>query len=109
MGGSKASNHVNGKQEEKFIWEHVIWRFGVPQTITLKDEKQFTEGIFSDFCKGTLPRNSQKETPFILTYGSEAIIPKITHLAPEEEKSLTQEMTEKRKDEEKEVALIKEA
>ncbi|GKE16849.1 reverse transcriptase domain-containing protein [Tanacetum coccineum] len=95
-----------------------VCRFGVPRTISSKDEKHFREGIFVDLCKGlkvtqsislitehteimnhiekqlarsqqgwvddlaqvlwvhrTLPRNSQKETPFSLTYGSEAIIP----------------------------------
>ncbi|GKD46447.1 reverse transcriptase domain-containing protein [Tanacetum coccineum] len=126
--------------------------FGVPQTITSKEDKQFAEGFFLDFCKGlkiyqsfspiteymeimnyiekklirsqqawvddlprilwvhrTLPRISKKETPFTLTYGSEAIIPKITHLTPEEEKSTTKERAEKRKDDDKEVALIEEA
>ncbi|GKE36633.1 reverse transcriptase domain-containing protein [Tanacetum coccineum] len=56
----------------------------------------------------TLPRNSKKETPFTLTYRSEAIIPKITRLTHEEEKSTTQEKVEKRKDDDKEVALIEE-
>ncbi|GJZ55802.1 reverse transcriptase domain-containing protein [Tanacetum coccineum] len=46
---------------------------------------------------GTLDFTNEqsKETPFILTYGSEAIILKITNLTPEEEKSLTQERTKK--------------
>ncbi|GKC14515.1 reverse transcriptase domain-containing protein [Tanacetum coccineum] len=57
----------------------------------------------------TLPRISQKETPFTLTYESEAIIPKITYLTPEEEKSTTKERAEKRKDDDNEVALIEEA
>ncbi|GKB42925.1 reverse transcriptase domain-containing protein [Tanacetum coccineum] len=43
---------ANGRQVEKFAWEHVICRFGVPQAITLKDDNQFKEGIFADFCSG---------------------------------------------------------
>ncbi|GKC75131.1 reverse transcriptase domain-containing protein [Tanacetum coccineum] len=108
---------INGRHAERFVWEYVVCRFGVPRIISLKDEKHFREGIFADLFKGlkigqsfslitehaeimnhiekklaqsqqgwvdnlaqvlwihrTLPRNSQKETPFSLTYGSEAII-----------------------------------
>ncbi|GJR93597.1 reverse transcriptase domain-containing protein [Tanacetum coccineum] len=105
-------------QVEKFIWEYVVCRFGVPQIISSKEEKHFNEGMFADLCKGlkitqsfspvtehmeimhhiwrqltrsqqgwvdnlaktlwihrTLSRNREKETPFSLTYGSEAMIP----------------------------------
>ncbi|GJX22153.1 reverse transcriptase domain-containing protein [Tanacetum coccineum] len=109
---------INRMHAERFVWEYAVCRFGVPRTISSKDEKHFREGIFVDLCKGLkvmqsffpitehteimnhiekqlaqsqegwvddlaqviwihrmLPRNSQKETPFSLTYGSEAIIP----------------------------------
>ncbi|GJU89693.1 reverse transcriptase domain-containing protein [Tanacetum coccineum] len=115
---AKPVTTANEKQLEKFIWEHVICRFGAPKAITSKDDKQFKEGIFVNFCSGlkmkqtfspitdhvdimnniekqlarsqqgwaddlarvlwvhrTLPRNSQGESPFTLTYGSEAIPP----------------------------------
>ncbi|GJW19588.1 reverse transcriptase domain-containing protein [Tanacetum coccineum] len=49
---AKPLTKVNGRQLEKFVWEHIICKFGVPQTITSKDKKQFTKGIFIDFCKG---------------------------------------------------------
>ncbi|GKB41452.1 reverse transcriptase domain-containing protein [Tanacetum coccineum] len=105
---------------EKFVWEYVICRFGVPRIISSKEEKHFKEGMFADLCKGlkitqsfspvtehmeimqhigrqltgsqqgcvdnlaktlwihrTLLRNSEKETPFSLTYGLEAVIPLI--------------------------------
>ncbi|GJS28599.1 reverse transcriptase domain-containing protein [Tanacetum coccineum] len=42
----------NRRQTENFVWEHIICSFGVPQIITLKDNKQFIEGISADFCKG---------------------------------------------------------
>nr|GEY02830.1 hypothetical protein [Tanacetum cinerariifolium] len=42
----------NARQVEKFAWEYVVCRFGVPQMISSKEEKHFKEGIFADFCKG---------------------------------------------------------
>nr|GEW56919.1 Gag-Pol precursor [Tanacetum cinerariifolium] len=51
-------NTTKGRHVEKFKSEHVICRFGFPQTITLKDEKQFTKGIFASFCKGLKIRQS---------------------------------------------------
>ncbi|GJU69229.1 reverse transcriptase domain-containing protein [Tanacetum coccineum] len=128
----------NARQVEKFIWEYVVCRFGVPQMISSKDEKHFKEGIFADFCKGlkithsfspitehmeimhyiekqlvrsqqswvdnlakelwvhrTLPRNSQEETPFSLTYGSEAIVPIVEAT---DDMGRTQETTKKGKE-----------
>ncbi|GJV56515.1 reverse transcriptase domain-containing protein [Tanacetum coccineum] len=49
---AKPVTAANGRQTEKFVWEHVICRFGVLQAITSKDDKQFREGIFADFCSG---------------------------------------------------------
>ncbi|GKD49347.1 reverse transcriptase domain-containing protein [Tanacetum coccineum] len=115
---AKPLTTINGRQVEKFVWEYVVCRFGVPRIISSKEEKHFKEGMFADLCKGlkitqsfspvtehmeimhhigrqltrsqqgwvdnlaktlwihrTLPRNSEKETPFSLTYGSEAVIP----------------------------------
>ncbi|GJX78789.1 reverse transcriptase domain-containing protein [Tanacetum coccineum] len=125
---AKPLTTMNGRQAEKFTWEHVVCRFGVPKTISSKDVKQYKEGIFTDFCNGlkimqsfspitehveimnhiekqlvqsqqgwaddlarvlwvhrTLPRNSQNETSFALTYGSEAIIPSAVSFIPESE------------------------
>ncbi|GJW66318.1 reverse transcriptase domain-containing protein [Tanacetum coccineum] len=42
----------NARQVEKFVWEYVVCRFGVPWMISSKEEKHFKEGIFADFCKG---------------------------------------------------------
>ncbi|GJR25033.1 reverse transcriptase domain-containing protein [Tanacetum coccineum] len=140
---------ANGRQAEKFTWEHFICKFKVPQTITSKDDKQFREGIFSDFYKGlkitqsfspitehveimnhiekqlaqsqqgwvydlarvlwahrTLPRNSQNETPFTLTYGSEAMIPTTTSLIPESKESITREKAKRKESKEREVSSI---
>ncbi|GJZ93385.1 reverse transcriptase domain-containing protein [Tanacetum coccineum] len=55
----------------------------------------------------TLPRNSQKETPFSLTYGSEAITPITKNSVAKDDKGRTKEVTKKK--EGKEVASIKKA
>ncbi|XP_071700328.1 uncharacterized protein [Rutidosis leptorrhynchoides] len=40
-----------GKQIEKFVWEHIVCRFGIPQEIVSDNGKQFAEGIFPGFCE----------------------------------------------------------
>ncbi|GJT15656.1 reverse transcriptase domain-containing protein [Tanacetum coccineum] len=130
---------------EKFAWEYIICIFGVPRTISSKEEKHFKKGIFADLCKGlkitqsfsstiehtkimnhiekqltrsqqgwvvlwvhrTLSRNSQKETPFSLTYGFEAIIPTTESFVPKDNRSSTKENAKRK--ESKEVALVEEA
>ncbi|GKD73761.1 reverse transcriptase domain-containing protein [Tanacetum coccineum] len=47
---------TTGKHIEKFVWEHIVCRFGRPQVIISNNGKQFVEGTFPLFCKnlGTL-------------------------------------------------------
>ncbi|GKA54669.1 reverse transcriptase domain-containing protein [Tanacetum coccineum] len=119
---------TTGRHMEKFVWEHIVCRFGRPQIIISDNGKQFAEGTFPVFCKKlrtlqaftsvyhpqangqvevtnreivkgmerrlgmahqawvdelpqvlwahrTTPKSSNKETPFSLVYGSEAVIP----------------------------------
>ncbi|GJY70120.1 reverse transcriptase domain-containing protein [Tanacetum coccineum] len=49
---AKPVTATNRRQVENFSWEHVICRFGVPEAITSKDDKQFREGIFAVFYGG---------------------------------------------------------
>ncbi|GJX80162.1 reverse transcriptase domain-containing protein [Tanacetum coccineum] len=42
----------NARHIERFVWEYVVCRFGVPQIISSKDDKHFKEGIFVDHCRG---------------------------------------------------------
>lgn len=49
---AKALASVTGRHVEKFIWEYVIYRFGVPHIIISDNGKQFAEGVFPTFCKG---------------------------------------------------------
>ncbi|GJW55353.1 reverse transcriptase domain-containing protein [Tanacetum coccineum] len=55
----------------------------------------------------TLPRNSQNETPFALTYGLEAIIPSDATLIPESKENTIK--AKRKEGEEREVASIEEA
>ncbi|GKE60050.1 reverse transcriptase domain-containing protein, partial [Tanacetum coccineum] len=41
---------ITGKHMEKFIWEHIVCRFGRPQAIILDNGKQFVKGTFPAFC-----------------------------------------------------------
>ncbi|GJZ39063.1 reverse transcriptase domain-containing protein [Tanacetum coccineum] len=43
---AKPLTTTNRRQAEKFVWDHVIYRFGVPQIITSKDNNQFTDVTF---------------------------------------------------------------
>ncbi|GJY50763.1 reverse transcriptase domain-containing protein [Tanacetum coccineum] len=94
---------ITGKHMEKFVWKHIVCRFGAPQIIISDNGKRFDEGIFPFFCQRlgilqsftsvyhpqgwvdelphvlwahrTTPKSSNGETPFSLTYGFEAIVP----------------------------------
>nr|XP_043630179.1 uncharacterized protein LOC122601489 [Erigeron canadensis] len=41
---------ISGKQIEKFAWEQIVTRFGIPQVIVSDNGKQFSHGIFPQFC-----------------------------------------------------------
>ena len=36
---------------EKFVWQNIITRFGVPNTLIYDNGAQFTSKKFQDFCK----------------------------------------------------------
>ncbi|GJQ95751.1 MAK10-like protein [Tanacetum coccineum] len=57
----------------------------------------------------TLPRNSQNETLFTLTYGSEAISPTTESLILKNEESVTREKAKRKESKEREIASIEEA
>ncbi|GJW37673.1 reverse transcriptase domain-containing protein [Tanacetum coccineum] len=95
---------ITGAQIKKIIWDNVVCRFGLPGEIVSDNEKQFRDNPFKDWSKKTkylpmlcfrqtspnqrLGRKGKKkfrgrnqgttsngETPFSLTYGTEAVIP----------------------------------
>ncbi|GJW07955.1 reverse transcriptase domain-containing protein [Tanacetum coccineum] len=117
---------TNEKQAEKFIWEHVICRFGVLNAITSKDDKQSREDnephleaaspisarrvddlAWVLWVHRTLPRNSQGESPFTLSYDSKAIPPSTKSLTPISKEHNSRDKRKEGKD--KEVASIEEA
>ncbi|GKC23795.1 reverse transcriptase domain-containing protein [Tanacetum coccineum] len=42
---------TTGRHMEKFLWEHIVCRFGRPQIIISDNGKQFAKGTFLVFCK----------------------------------------------------------
>ena len=160
---------VTGRHMEKFVWEHIICRFGVPHIIISDNGKQFAEGVFPTFCNGlkikqsftsvyhpqgngqvevtnrdiingierrlgrshhgwvdelpqvlwahrTHPKSSHGETPFSLTYGTEAVIP--SEISVETERIMSFEASENEEklrenldllEERREIASIREA
>ncbi|XP_065629155.1 uncharacterized protein LOC136067354 [Quercus suber] len=75
-----------------FVWKNIICKFRIPRTIISDNGRQFDSQGFRDFCSGLgikepvlIPRASTGEwidraktptgeTPFRLTYGTEAVI-----------------------------------
>ncbi|GJW28901.1 reverse transcriptase domain-containing protein [Tanacetum coccineum] len=87
---------ITRAQVKKFIWDNVVCRFGLPGKIVSDNRKQFRDNPFKDWCEKlsirqcfasvkhpqanglahrTMIKSSNRETPFSLTYGAEAVIP----------------------------------
>nr|GEW19801.1 reverse transcriptase domain-containing protein [Tanacetum cinerariifolium] len=97
---AKAVATIIGEQVKKFVWENIVCRFGIPGEIISDNGKQFADNLFKD-CLGegikahlgernknwveelphvlwahrTMIKSSHDDTPFSLTYGTEAVIP----------------------------------
>nr|GEU39154.1 reverse transcriptase domain-containing protein [Tanacetum cinerariifolium] len=78
---------IIGAQVKKFVWDNIVCRFGLPGEIVSDNEKQFRDNPFKDWCEKlkeishvlwahrTMIKSSNGETPFLLTYGAEVMIP----------------------------------
>nr|GEU83256.1 reverse transcriptase domain-containing protein [Tanacetum cinerariifolium] len=93
---------IIGAQIKKFVWDNIVYRFGLPGEIISDNGKQFRDNPFKDWCEklsihqcfafvkhpqanGLVERANRslgegikarnEETPFLLTYGTEAVIP----------------------------------
>ncbi|GJZ59866.1 reverse transcriptase domain-containing protein, partial [Tanacetum coccineum] len=42
---------TTGKHMKKFVWDHIVCTFGIPQIIISDNGKQFAKGIFPVFCQ----------------------------------------------------------
>ncbi|GJT04802.1 reverse transcriptase domain-containing protein [Tanacetum coccineum] len=95
---AKAVATITGNQVKKFVWDNIVCRFGLPGEIISDNGKQFRDNPFKDWCEKlsrlderskdwieelphvlwahrTMIKSSNGETPFSLTYGTEAVIP----------------------------------
>ncbi|XP_020209336.1 protein NYNRIN [Cajanus cajan] len=62
---------VDQKEVINFIEDHIIFRFGIPQTITTDEGTVFTGRKVVQ----NSPRNATQTTPYKLVYGHEAVLP----------------------------------
>ncbi|GJU94371.1 reverse transcriptase domain-containing protein [Tanacetum coccineum] len=42
---------INGNQVKKFVWDNIVYRFGLPGEIISDNRKQFRDNPFKDWCK----------------------------------------------------------
>nr|GEW05065.1 reverse transcriptase domain-containing protein [Tanacetum cinerariifolium] len=99
---AKPVTTITGNQIKKFVWDNIVCRFGLPGEIISDNGKQFRDDPFKDWCEklcirqhfasikhpqtnglveranrslGEGIKTSNGDTPFSLTYGTEAVIP----------------------------------
>ncbi|GKF18212.1 hypothetical protein Tco_0063130 [Tanacetum coccineum] len=99
MGGSKTFDHYKRKAYRKI-------RMGIRSVQIRSAMNNQLEGREA-FPRRTLPRNSQKKTPFSLTYGSKAIIPISENDVAKDDRGRIKEVNKRRGS--KKIASIEEA
>ncbi|GJV82339.1 reverse transcriptase domain-containing protein [Tanacetum coccineum] len=93
---AKAVATIIGNQVKKFAWDNIVCRFSLPGEIISDNGKQFRDNPFKNWCEKLLDERSKRwiessphaygptvtmikssngETPFLLTYVTEAVIP----------------------------------
>nr|GEX92554.1 reverse transcriptase domain-containing protein [Tanacetum cinerariifolium] len=97
---AKAVATITGGQVKRFLWDNIVCRFGIPGEIISDNGKQFADNPFKDclregikarlgegnknwveelphvlWAHRTMIKSSHGDTPFSLTYGTEAVIP----------------------------------
>ncbi|GJY88158.1 reverse transcriptase domain-containing protein [Tanacetum coccineum] len=84
---AKAVATISCGQVKKFVWDNIVCHFGLPEEIVSDNGKQFRDNPFKDWCEKlnitqrfasahrTMIKSSNGDTPFSLTYGTEAVIP----------------------------------
>ncbi|KAL0413080.1 UNVERIFIED_CONTAM: hypothetical protein Sradi_1509700 [Sesamum radiatum] len=91
---------ISEKEVIKFLWKNIICRFGIPRALISDNGTQFSGNKLKEWCKGlsikqfftsrrehgdelpsvlwayrTTPRTATGESPFNLSYGTEAVAP----------------------------------
>jgi hypothetical protein len=51
MGGAKALANITAPTVQKFFWQNIVCRFGVPRELTMDNGKQFDCYSFKEYCK----------------------------------------------------------
>jgi transposase InsO family protein len=54
---ARAVSTITAKIAQKFFWQNIVYRFGVPSELTIDNGKQFDNQDFREFCSsiGTKP------------------------------------------------------
>jgi hypothetical protein len=47
---ARAVSTITSKTAQKFFWQNIVCRFGVPSELTVDNDKQFDNQDFRDFC-----------------------------------------------------------
>jgi hypothetical protein len=50
---ARAVSTITSKTAQKFFWQNIVCRFGVPSELTVDNDKQFDSQDFMDFCFST--------------------------------------------------------
>ncbi|XP_020422651.1 uncharacterized protein LOC109949950 [Prunus persica] len=80
---------ITAARIESFVWQNIVCRFGIPNSIVTDNGRQFDNAKFKQFCSNlkiqllpevlwsyrTTFRTSTGETPFSLSFGTEAVAP----------------------------------
>ncbi|GKB22592.1 reverse transcriptase domain-containing protein [Tanacetum coccineum] len=48
---AKPLTSITRKHVKRFVWEHIVCRFRIPQMVVSDNEKQFEERVFPQFCE----------------------------------------------------------
>ncbi|GKB93906.1 reverse transcriptase domain-containing protein [Tanacetum coccineum] len=93
---TKAVAKITGSRVKKFVWDNIVCHFGFLREIVSDNGKQFSDKPFKDWCEKLnitqrftsikhpqsnglahrmMIKSSHGDTPFSLTYGTEAVIP----------------------------------
>ncbi|KAK8942837.1 hypothetical protein KSP39_PZI008806 [Platanthera zijinensis] len=71
----KALAKVTSQVVRNFVWGEIICRHGLPQAIVTDNGPQFASAEFTSFCEQLGIDLSDRETPFKLSHGCEAVLP----------------------------------
>ncbi|XP_075097932.1 uncharacterized protein LOC142175249 [Nicotiana tabacum] len=66
---------VTKKVVAHFVRNNIVYRFGIPESIITHNDVNLNSDLMREICYRTTMRTSSGETPYMLVYGTEAVIP----------------------------------